>query len=205
MFRTGFPVPIVLIVVLSGTTVHATPPRPAEGEMVRPLDVVDLYPDDPVYEPIIEATIASAHLFPIGLISDYGDDVELVSSNSVILIVEYIATWWLRAGIIYNLPVTPETVFVRGVIQQTELPSRLAIGLTWSPLYIDFAEKSRVEFQALTYMGLTLEETPQPVPVLGGRIVVLTDATAGVGVYFGFIAELVINQIGPIYGVGYRF
>ena len=195
----------LLLSAAAGEAQAQSPRREAEPPQRRLATGITLYPKRTTPRPRFEATVATAQLFATDLIGRYGDDTKLVPTTSVVFIADWIAAWWLRVSLLYDLPTSAETRFVKGTAVQAELPSRLAVGLVWSPLYVDFATRSRVEFQALTYIGLTLEEVPRPVPILGGRVVVLTNADAGVGIYVGFLAELVINQIGVVYGVGYRF
>lgn len=109
-----------------------------------------------------------------------------------------------RVGLAYELPLQPEHVEVNGEKRESVLSSRIFAGINWVPLYVDFAGHSRVDLQLLTSMGVRIEEAPDPVPPVAGRAL-LQNAVEGVDMYFGGYYELVIDKVGFLYGVGYRF
>lgn len=135
----------------------------------------------------------------------FDDDVKPSMLSSLWITAEFFPLPWLRLGAIYDLPLSFQVLEVRGETREQYVPSRLLLGVTWTPVYVDFGKASRLETQVLTYMGTTLDPEPEPVPMVAGRVAFLQNAYEGADIYLGAYYMGVINYIGLLYGVGYRF
>jgi hypothetical protein len=154
---------------------------------------------------IFEVTIGTGQGFPAPLVGDYGDDTEIIATTSLIVLLEVFIQRWVRVTLYYDQVITPEIRSINGELTQDILPSRLLAGLMWVPFYIDFLKSARVEFQGITQLGLTLDDAPEVVPSVVGRVALMQDYAAGVTTYLGFFYHFNIDKVGFLYGVGYRF
>lgn len=154
---------------------------------------------------IAELSFGSALGAPGQYVLRYDDDVNITATASLWIIVELFALPWMRLGAIYDLPLGLQVLEVGGELVHTYVPSRLLAGVTWTPVYVDFAANSRLEAQLMTFLGLTLEGSPRWVPMICGRAAFLQNAYEGADVYLGAYYQGGVNVLGIIYGVGYRF
>lgn len=195
-----------LLCVLSASPAHASEPAPEDAEPATPSGRRAAEREvDSTRDGWFEVTVGTAHSFPAELIGDYDDDVTLVPTSTVLFVASYAPLWWLRIVTLYDLIAGREERTVSGVSEQRTLPSRWAAGVSWAPFHWDFGKSSRVELEGYTLMGLTIEQSPSPVPIVMGRVNLMQNRYEGVGVYLGVSYYFVIDKISVFYGVGYRF
>ena len=154
-----------------------------------------------------EVSLSSAHIFPSTDIFQYNDEVELVPTNAALLLIEYFLTYRWRLRFMYNLRTSTEKRIDRETNEVNEqvAPSTVSAGLSWVPVSVRFRETSRVEFQGSLLLSTVLDDEHLIFPTWTGRVHLMQDAEAGVGVYLGMFYEFRRNKVGPFYGVGYRF
>lgn len=154
-----------------------------------------------------EVSLSSGHLLPATKIFRYEDNIDLVPTSAVLLLIEPFLTYRWRLRFMYNLRTSTEQRILRdtGEVLEKVSPSTVGAGLTWVPFTIEFRETSRVEFQGGLMLGAVLDDDWSLFPIATGRVHLMQDADAGVGIYLGVIYELLRHQLGPFYGVGYRF
>lgn len=154
---------------------------------------------------IAELCFASGLGVPGRYVLEYEDDVDFALLSSLLITVEVFILPWLRVGAIYDLPLAFQALKVGGVDRTEYVPSRLMVGVTWAPIYVNFASQSRLEAQLLTYIGATLEGSPRAVPMIGARVALLQNAYEGAAIHLGLYYQGEVDYLGILYGVSYRF
>jgi hypothetical protein len=154
---------------------------------------------------LMELSFGSGFAVPRRYLFNYDDNVNLSLTPSLWITVELFLLPWLRVGALCDLPLGFQDLMVDGEVVSEFVPARPMAGVTWTPLYVDFATQSRLEAQLLTYLGLTIEGAPRLVPQLAGRVAFLQNAYEGADIYAGLYYQGVVDVFGLLYGVGYRF
>ena len=181
----------------------AAEPAAAQPAAVEPCAC---HKEEPEAEPsTFEITIGSSMSFPAGELFDRTGQTRLVPTSALLASAELFLDPRWRLLFAYRLPTTSETRQVGDAIVERVLESTLELGCVAVPFWINFATKSRVEFQLFASVGIEMERDVRVFPRLGYRINLMQDAVAGIGVYFGMAYAFRIDRFALIYGVGYRF
>ncbi len=190
----------------------AAPARAAgeEAEEPAPAEVDDDEPEpDPKKKgpksPFLEVGLTTSQTFRGEYLGNYEDEIEMTPTGTLLLGVEFMPLPWLRPGVVYNLPTAPERITINGELQQTVATSQILMGVTWRPIYFDFAKKSRFEILALTYVGVQMKADPLVFPMVGVELEGLPNKTSGLAVHVGAFYSFLVDGFAIRYGVAYRF
>ncbi len=155
--------------------------------------------------PFLEVSFTNSMMFRGAYIGNYTDEIDVIPTNTVLLAGEFMVFPWLRVGAIYNLPTSPERVTINGELHESVVPSTAMVGVTWRPIYFDFARNSRFEVLGLTYFGVVVEDQPRVFPMLGAEFELTPNKERGVAVHAGVFYSVVLDLVSVRYGVAYRF
>ncbi|MEZ4224599.1 MAG: hypothetical protein R3B13_26855 [Polyangiaceae bacterium] len=156
---------------------------------------------------LVEFSVGTYQSFDSTKVFRYSDDVELLPTSVAAFMVEYFVTQYWRATFVYDLPLTSEQRVVAGKFEERSLPSVMSGGIEWAPFQFVLRGNTRLELEGMALGGVELGGDARFVPGLMGRVHLSAYAadTTGFGVYLGVHHMFVVNRVGPLYGVGYRF
>lgn len=156
---------------------------------------------------LVEFSVGSFQGFDATKVFRYSDNVELVPTNTAAFMVEYFMTHYLRVALVYHLPLTTEKSFVAGQPVERPVRSLLSGALEWAPFQFPLRNDTRIELQGMALAGIEMGDEKRFVPGLVGRVHLSTysNASAGIGVYLGLHYMFVLDRVGPLYGIAYRF
>lgn len=156
---------------------------------------------------LVEFSVGTLQSFDSTKVFRYDDDVELLPTSTAAFMLSYFVTEYWRLALVYDLPLTTEKQVVRGQFSERSIPSILSGGLEWAPFQFALRSNTRLELAGMALGGVEMGGQERFVPGLLGRVhlsAYSSDST-GFGVYLGLHYLFVVNRVGPLYGVGYRF
>jgi hypothetical protein len=156
---------------------------------------------------LVEFSVGTFQSFDSTKVFRYGDDVELLPTNTAAFMMSYFVTEYWRVALVYDLPLTTEKQVVAGRFAERSIPSILSGGLEWAPFQFALRNDTRLELEGMALGGVEMGGESRFVPGLMGRVSLSAysaDST-GFGVYLGVHYMFVVDRVGPLYGVSYRF
>lgn len=157
---------------------------------------------------LIEFSVGTFQMFDSTKVFRYDDDTQLIPTSGAKFVLEYFITQYWRGVFMYDLPLSTDKRIVGGEFQERVLASVMSFGMEWAPFQFNVRSNASLEFEGMALGGFEVSGDQRFVPSLVGRMHLSAYSSAdntGFGVYLGVHYMAVVNRIGPLYGVGYRF